>query len=235
MSAGRIVLLVFGIIFLIISMAMIVAGGGIMWFSQAVKDDDGFITTRTANLQSNSYAIVTESFHIGWSGKGGFWNPEDIVKFRVEANTNNSKGLFIGIARESDVSAYLDNVRYDEIQSWVSHNSGDVEISYQRHPGFLTPAAPDTQDFWKASIQNGSKQTLDWTPETGDWVLVIMNEDGSSGIDVNGTVGAEVPWMFWAGVGLLGAGVLLLITGILMVVFAARNPRPPIPNGSTYY
>jgi uncharacterized membrane-anchored protein len=55
-----------------------------------------------------------------------------------------------------------------------------------------------------------------------------MNEDGSAGIDVSGELGAELPWLFWLGLGLLLVGVLALVGGVIMVYFAARSPKQPV-------
>jgi hypothetical protein len=40
----------------------------------------------------------------------------DLVTFKVEGKSNDaSKGIFIGVARESDLMSYLRNVENDEI------------------------------------------------------------------------------------------------------------------------
>jgi uncharacterized membrane-anchored protein len=62
----------------------------------------------------------------------------------------------------------------------------------------------------------------------GRWVLVIMNENGSPGIDIDGALGAELPWLFWLGFGLLLVAVAALVGGAVMVYFAARTPKQSI-------
>jgi len=118
---------------------------------------------------------------------------------------------------------YLRGVEYDEIVQWHADDFG-VNVEYDTHDGTAVPAPPASQD-WTASVHGTGTQTLEWEPESGNWVLVVMNEDGSAGVDVDGVVGAKVPWLFGAGVGLLIAGVVVLVAGIIMVCFAARRPK----------
>ncbi len=236
MSGGRIALLVIGIIVLLIGLAMTIGGGGMVGVSQAFKNEEGYITSRSAHLASDSYAVTSEPVDFG-SGVdwGGSWQPSDFLSLRVEATSNNGKVPFVGIASESDVVSYLSNVSYDEVHHWAARESGDAAITYLRHPGTAAPAPPETQSFWAASVHGEGQQTLTWAPQPGQWVIVLMNDDGSPGIDVSGTVGARIPWLFRAGLGTLIAGILLLAAGIVMIVFSARRRAAgasPTPEGS---
>ena len=228
MSAERIVLLVFGIIFLLASVFLLPAGVGLVWVNAAVTDDDGFLTSKTTDLESDSYAITTTPAQMEWDADRGMaWccDPGDFLTLKVKGeNQDSSKGIFMGIASESDVDDYLERVRYDEITTWASSPWGS-DVEYTRHSGTAQPGAPTDETFWEASAYGTGTQTLKWEPETGDWVLVIMNEDGLPGVEVSGTVGARLPWLFWLGVGMLIAGAVALAVGIVMVYFAARRPR----------
>ncbi len=224
MSAGRIVLLVFGIIILIVGLGMIVGGGGMMGVSQSFKNEEGFITSRTAHLASNSYAVVSEPVDFG-SGVdwGGNWQPSDFVTLRVEVTSNTGKVPFVGIASESDADAYLAGVPYDLVQNWAARHSGDATVTYTHHTGTSAPAPPLTQSIWAASVHGEGAQTLTWAPEPGQWVVILMNEDGSPVLDVDGKIGARIPWLFWTGLGILIGGIIVLAVGILMIVLAARR------------
>ena len=228
MSSGRIVLLVFGIIFLVASVFLLLGGGGLVWANAAMTDSDGFYTTKTTRLQSDSYAIVTQPADIDWDadrGMGWCCDPGDFLTIKVEArNRTASQGVFIGIAPESDIDDYLEDVEFDEITEWTSNSCG-VDVEYRRHPGDAEPADPSAQTFWEVSAYGTGTQNLKWEPETGNWVMVIMNQDGSYDIDISGAVGLKIPWVFWVGIGLLIAGAVALPAGIVMVYFAARRPR----------
>jgi len=228
MSPGRIVLLIFGVIFLVAAIFLMLAGGAVLWANAAMTDSEGFLESTTTRLESETYALVTEPADVDWdSGCWGPWcyDPGEYVTFKIEGeNDDPARGIFIGIGAETDVQEYLEDVPHDQIVEWTPV-AGSDEIDYRRRGGNSAPANPVDQDFWSASAYGTGTQTLVWEPEEGDWVLVIMNQDGSAGIDVSGNAGAKVPGIFWIGVGLLIAGAVILVLGIIMVFFAAREPR----------
>ena len=67
-------------------------------------------------------------------------------------------------------------------------------------------------------------QELTWVPEQGDWMLVVMNADGSAGISVESRIGATFPALDGLGWGLLIGGLVCLVLGALLLVLAARRP-----------
>lgn len=230
MTGGKIALLVFGIIFLVGALVLMASGGCLMWLGKALENENPLFTARETRLRkADSYAIVTEPFGIDWydESRGQRWGT-DFVTVKVQCESQDpSNGIFIGIARVTDVKEYLSGVRYYEIVEWTSDPFDDPEVDYRLHAGDLSPSDPTTGGFWEASACGLGPQTIRWQPKMGQWVLVIMNEDGSAGIDVSGALGAELPWLFWLGLGLLFVGVLALAGGVIMVYFAARDPKRP--------
>jgi len=220
MSAGKIVLLVFGIIVLLVSFCLMVGGGALIWADITIKDSEGFYTTETVQLERDSYAIVTPSADIDLE-TAWLWDWGNLATFKVEGSNNDpTKQIFMGVAEESDVQAYLSGVEYDEITQFRIH---PYRVDYRNHPGTSEPTAPTSQTFWTASVHGAGTQTLEWELETGNYVLVLMNTDGSAGVDLSTVVGAKVPPIFGVGVGLLAGGVVVLIIGSLMVYFAVRR------------
>jgi uncharacterized membrane protein len=53
-----------------------------------------------------------------------------------------------------------------------------------------------------------------------------MNSDGSRGIDIQIELGAKIPWLLGAGVGLLATGILGIIVSSTMIFFALRKEQP---------
>jgi hypothetical protein len=68
-------------------------------------------------------------------------------------------------------------------------------VDYDRAPGKGHPAAPASQHFWAASAQGCQTQTLTWDVADGDWSVVVMNADGSAGMDARVSARAKLPWL----------------------------------------
>ena len=222
MSAGKVVLIVFGAIFILVSIGMILGGGALVWVDQALKDSEGFVITDTIDFERGSYAITTQPADIdfkGWWPWG--WHNFATVKMEGE-NNDSSKQIFIGIAKESYVKDYLLHVNYDEIRELSLYPE---KVTYRNHPGSSVPEAPTEQTFWVAQESGTGTQTLEWELKEGTWVLVLMNANGSTGIDLSGVVGVKVPWVFGVGLGLLLGGIALLILAVVLIVLATRGPK----------
>ncbi len=225
MSAGKIVLLVFGIIVVLISFGLLAGGGALIWVDATHVDDEGFIKSDTINIKRDTHAVITGPIDIdeealrvvNWMGI--------ITDFEIEGRSNDSsKGIFIGVADESDVEAYLSNVTYDEMTfidfGWQLSID---EVTYTRHSGSSTPPAPTSETFWTASAYGAGTQTMVWETEAGRHSIVLMNADGSAGVDLSTVLGAKIPLIFRVGVGLLVGGIVVLIIGGFMVYFAVRR------------
>jgi hypothetical protein len=59
----------------------------------------------------------------------------------------------------------------------------------------------------------------------GDWSIVVMNADGSRGVDAGVSAGANVPILSAVGWGALGGGLVLLIAAGALVFVGVRDPR----------
>ena len=232
MSAGRILLLIFGILILLGSVPLLFGGGVLLWVDLALMVDDGFMTTSTYQLERDSYAIVTEpadiDFDEEWNWGWGWhraWNLGDLVTFKVEGRNKDpdpSKGIFIGIAEELNWEAYLSDVEYDVI---TDISLDPFEVVYMNNPGSSVPAAPTSQTFWTANTSGTGTQTLEWQLEKGRYSLVLMNQDGSQGVDLEIALGVKIPLIFGVGVGMVVGGIVALVVGIIMIIFAVRGRK----------
>ncbi len=227
-------LLIFGVLILLGSVPLLFGGGALLWVHIALTDSEGFITTKYHTFERGSYAIVTEpadiEFDEEWNWGWGWhraWDLGDLVTFKVEGSNNDpSKGIFIGVAEESYLSGYLSDVEYDEITDFSFR---PYEVEYTNHPGSSVPAAPTSQTFWTAEMSGTGTQTLEWELETGTYSLMLMNDDGYRGVDLDVAIGAKVPLIFGVGVGMAVGGIVALIAGILMVIFAVRGRKRSQP------
>ena len=235
MTAGRVVLLVCGIIVVLISLLVLVVGGGLVFVDRAITTSGGFFMTKNIRIQQDSHAIVTEPARLEL-GEADRWSRamlgddlSNLVKIRIRAtNTDPEKGVFIGIGPSSKIESYLQNVAYDEITDMHFQHP---RLVYTKHQGENPPAPPTEQPFWTASAHGKGIQLLTWGIAPGTYTVVVMNEDGSAGIDVNAAAGARVPSVYGFAVGALVLGFVILAVGILMIYLAVRRPRtsPPMP------
>ena len=222
MSTGKIILLVCGVFVLLASFGLLAGGGALIWVDNTLKDSQGFYTTETIQLEKDSYALVTTAADIDLRA-AWLWDWGNLATFKVEgSNNDSSKQIFMGVAEEADIQAYLSGVEYDEITRFRIH---PTRVNYRNHPGTSEPAAPASQTFWTASAHGAGTQTLEWELETGSYSLVLMNADGSAGVDLSTVLGAKVPLLFGVSVGLLVGGVVVLIGGAFMVYIAVRRSQ----------
>ena len=144
------------------------------------------------------------------------------VRLLIDLTSAKERPLFVGVGRAGDVTRYLDDVSVTRID--------DVELSPFRYrplelPGTREPGSPDEQTFWVAKSVGTGEQDLSWRLRTGTYQVVVMNADGSAGVDVTGSIGVKIPWIFPVALGLIIVGVLLLAGGVLLVVFGSKR-RP---------
>jgi hypothetical protein len=220
MKAGRIVLLVFGILFVITSIGLLIGGGLLVTLENAFKDQQGFYSTNKVETQTNSAAIITgpADFNID-----NVWvRPRNLATIKIEAvNINPNKAVFVGIARTSAVSSYLDGISYSEVRDFSTRQDS---ILFRTYSGAVSAPAPTSQSFWVASVSGTGTQTLEWDIDSGRYTVVLMNADGTSPIDADVSVGIKIPGIVNAlGIGLLVAGFVLLLGGGVMIFFGARG------------
>ena len=217
-GAGRVLMLVFGSLSLLVALGLLAGGGAAVWGLNQ-RDGSGYITSGSHRLSTTSYALVSDTLDIGTDAPGWVFG-DHFASVRIEATS--SKPTFIGIARTSAVEGYLAGVRHDQI------NDFDVDpftVSYGHRPGNATPSAPSGEGFWRVEASGSGAQTITWPLEKGSWSVVAMNADGSPGVTVETRLGARLPFLRWIAIGFLAGGALALLAGSLLVYFGARTPR----------
>ena len=66
---------------------------------------------------------------------------------------------------------------------------------------------------------------MTWTPQNGNWRIVLMNADGSPAVNASVSIGARVPHLLAISIAVLGAGLLLLLISTGGICLAVRK-RP---------
>ncbi|SDC03594.1 hypothetical protein SAMN05660690_0285 [Geodermatophilus telluris] len=209
---GRVVALVLGVLLLLPGLALVTGGGVLLWAS-ALHRSDGFVVSPEERLGSPGHALVSDRIDLR---AGADWLPVSAAlgRARIEVTPATAEEVFLGIAPAADARAYLDGVGRTTLDALGFDGPADAADEI---PGGAPPGAPADQDFWTAQVAGRGPQQLTWEPADGDWVLVVMNADGSAGVDVQGRVGAELPALAGIGCAVLGAGLVVTLLAVLLV------------------
>jgi hypothetical protein len=194
---------------------VILAGGGwALWMDRIERDDSGYVSIGTTELDTAAYAITSD---LQGDGPSWLYGSTLLGEARVRATSPGEQAVFIGIARTSDISRYLDGVGYATIEHFATG-----ELTSTQEGG--APSAPPAQlSIWAASAEGTGEQTLVWKPRDGDWSIVLMNTDASAGVSVRGDLGAKFPPLPWVAAGLLMAGAVLAVVGGWLLVSGVRG------------
>jgi hypothetical protein len=222
-GTGRVLLLVFGALAALFGAAILAGGAVMLWVDQTQRDDTGYLNTSTEQFLTRSYALTTDplDIHLG-DGRNWFVDEDVFGSVRLQAESVDSDvGIFVGIGRTPDVERYLGGVELARISEL---RFDPFRPTYVPQPGGAPPTAPALQGFWAASASGPGEQTLTWEAESGNWTAVAMNADGSRAIDVRVQAGAQLGLLDWLGAISVGAGVLILASGAVMLSFGVRRP-----------
>jgi len=219
MNTGRILAIVFGSLAILIGLGVLTAASGVL-FVNALRDDDGYITSPTERLAGNGFAVVSEEVQIEGPIPG-----DDLVDIRIQVESADARGLFVGVARTDDVDRYLRDVPVDIVRDVDFDNldGPDLGVTTTPRPGTRAPAPPVAQNFWEVSTAGVGTQTLDWSLESGNWTFVVMRPTGARGVEAEIELGVGFPSLLWIGVGIMIVGALFLIGGIVLLVLGIRG------------
>jgi hypothetical protein len=222
-SGGRIASIVAGGIAALLAIGFIAAGALLLW-GDSRKDEQGYLSTGKDGYATSTYALASDNLDVDLDGAGWIVDRGDLGNVRLKVESNAGNPVFVGIARTSDVSDYLRGTSYTSVSD-VDYSP--FHASYREHGGDHRPALPANQGFWAASAHGSGTQTLAWDLKDGDWSIVVMNADGSRGVDTDISAGAKFPFLATLGwISLAGGLVLGIIAGTL-IYLGARTPRPP--------
>jgi hypothetical protein len=201
--------IVAGAVSALLALVLIAAGALALW-GESEKGDDGYLSTGTERFTTTGRALASERLDVDLDGKDWIAGVEDLGDTRLDVASADGKAVFAGIAPRRDVAEYLRGVEHTTVEDI---DTSPFRARRRAHHGTRVPGAPADQDIWAASVQGAGEQTLRWTPDDGDWSVVVMNADGSPGVAADVSAGAEIPFLEPLGWSLAGGGLLLLIAG----------------------
>ncbi|MEV0133211.1 DUF4389 domain-containing protein [Dactylosporangium sp. NPDC050688] len=208
-------------------------GGGVLLAVEAVRDADGYATSRPLVLATPTAAVTSQDVTVAgtdtWRLRWG-----DFGKVRVTATAPGETALFLGVARASDVDRWLSGTARDELtRGWDRGNPP----AYHRTAGDLRPvSAPTDQTFWVTQVSGTGTIQLEWDAlaANGDYVFVLANADGSSSVAARTRLGVNVPALVPLGTSLLVTAGLFVLVGFVLVYGGAsglgrHHGGPPSP------
>jgi hypothetical protein len=216
-TVGKVVAIVVGSILALFSLGLLAAGCAGIVVDQTQRDSEGFLMSPSEPFDTSSYAIVSESFDIGADVPQ--WVIDELIG-TVRITSESERPVFIGIGPERDVDTYLGDVRHAIVTDF------NLNPDYSPRPGGPPSSPPGEQTFWEASKSGVGEQVLDWELEDGDWVIVVMNEDGSAGVASDLRIGAELDWLTGISIGFLLGGALLGLGAAGLIYLGARRRVP---------
>jgi len=212
----------------LVSLLLLGTGAAALWLDDE-KDDRGYLAGDAGRVTTTTRALTSDNLDLD-VGATGSVGGDALGKLRLDVDPRGDAPVFAGVARTSDADAYLRGSAHAVVR--------DVELDpfradVEERPGDGALAAPAGADIWAASTQGSGARSLTWDVEDGDWTLVVMNADGSPGVDADIGAGITLPYLDDAGWALLGGGLLAGIGAVALFVLAgARRPgqRPDEPN-----
>jgi hypothetical protein len=210
---GQIVAIVAGAVLTVAGLIGTVAGIGVL----AVFGSDGTANSGTHAFSTPTAALVSEPAVI--RDTDDFADFAGDPKFRVSVKSD--KPVFVGVGPAKDVDRYLAGAPIDEVTDFEVF---PYDLEKDRRPGTKVLGAPGSQAFWVAQNEGRDSATLRWKVRDGDYRLVLMNADGSRGVNAEGDVAltvSHVPTISWS---MIGGGVLLLLAGAVTVGLGGRRP-----------
>ncbi len=224
MSTGRVVGIVVGSLVLLTGLGFVLGGGAALVAERVLADDNGFVSLRSTPISQDAHAVVAPALIDGPSWF--WWRHAVTLRLDITGRGTDAKAMFVGLADRVDAERYLAGVQYVEVRN-LRFQSGDPtqrpRLETRAVTGTVIPPAPSTQNFWLASATGTRTQSMEWRIEPGDYCLILMNADGSRGIDAMASIGIKAPIAIAIAAVVLGIGAVLFALGLLAIILAARH------------
>jgi hypothetical protein len=226
--AGRVVAIIAGVLLLFTGIGL-TTGGIVALALDNNRDEQGYITSSTIDVTTETAAVTVEGVELhvteGWASNLPW--PDTV---RIVVSGPPGTPLFLGIAPEADVDAWLAGTAHDELTGVYAGEGA----RYDRAEGVVRPVRnPDGQPFWVADASGTGTVELEWTVTEGRYAAVLTNASGRTEVTADVRVGADLPSLAPVGWGMTGAGLALVLLAVLLIYTGAaglgNRPAPPGP------
>jgi hypothetical protein len=216
-GAGRVIAVIAGCVLALIGVTLLAGGVALAIATATLRDGDGYFASSAERFSTPTRALTSEGIAIGSVDAGvADWLADVTGRVRVRATAVDGRPVFVGIAREHDLDRWLRGVAHDEVTD--VHSDGAFSYDFVRRVGARMPGAPQAEGIWVASSAGAGTQTVRWDAHGGRWAVVVMNADGSGGVDARVSVGAKAGWVLPVALSLIGVGLLLALAATAVIV-----------------
>jgi hypothetical protein len=215
-TPGRVVSVVVGALLAFAGIGLLIGGAVALWVDRNERDADGYLTA-SATLATNTDAVRTEPMRFA----GGVADQvgDGLGDVRVSVTPlEPERSVFLGIASAEDAARYLSGTGHAVVRD-VTGDRVRTETVYSGGP----PPPPESVDIWVESAIGSETQSVETTVSTGDWVLVVVDQDEVPGVSVRAEVGATVPALPKVAATALGAGAVVLVISVVPIGLAVRR------------
>ena len=196
--------------------AAAIGGGAVL----AVFGTDNTISSGHNPISTTTSALVTEQGDFGAHGADVLGHPA--VKISV---TGSAKPVFIGVGPAASVDRYLAGAAVETVTDFELR---PFDMTTTRREGTAKLSPPAEQSFWVAKSVGSTSAATDWKVRDGSYRVVLMNADGSAGVDVEGRFGLDVPHLAAISTTFLAGGLLVVVVAVALLVAGLRTRSQPL-------
>ncbi len=210
-----------GVVLVLISAPLLLGGWAASRLPISMDLGEGYAGFEGVAVETETQALVLKGLDASELGPlPGFLeelNLADLATLRVTAENQRGRRVFMGLAWVGEAEEAFAGVAYDQLAE-VELLDGQPHVEYRRHPGGELAGGPLGLDIWDQATSGSGPQTLTWDLTRGERWLVLMNEDGSPGVEATLEIGVAALPLLSIGSRLTTWGVVLLGLGIALIV-----------------
>ena len=210
-----------GLVLLIAGVVLLGSGSYVGYLIVSTTDSDGYSMSDPCDVNTTACAYLL-AFHSDN-------DPGDTAVAKwVVTSEGTGKELFVGWAWFVDVQNYTKHFKFATPKNWqwdYGSFSSTITVPDPVLYNNATPAPPPAgQTFWLAQTRAGGsgdragtvRFDIHWKPVDEMKALVLMNPDGSTGINAEVRFGTKVPDLAWLPEPLILLGAALLASGAVL-------------------
>lgn len=196
----------------------ILAGGAIGIAGVAINEvfgGDDTITSGSNRVTTSARALVTKAGEFDDDASDSLGRPS--VTISVSRST---QPIFIGVAPAAAVDRYLAGA---SVATVTDVDVDPFRLETELAEGTATPRPPGAETFWVA--RSDGSTPLEWKLDDGNHRIVMMNADGSIGVDADARFDLQVPHVDDIGDGLRVAGIIVAGLGIAAIAMGIASKK----------